>query len=140
MANLIKLFLFLTLGLQVYAADPDDLIQPPTHLAQSASTLRPGHVAWDPYPGSNPIAQGGFVFYTVSVGLTQRLQAGTSPAMWLLNSGSAQNGNLGLKYWFYKGEVTQASFGLFNWHIRMQAPNLSSYITIFLPALNNHGT
>lgn len=56
-----------------------------THVSPSAETLRPGQVAFQPYPGSNPIQDYAFLTNSLSVGLWNGLEIGTVPIMWQSN-------------------------------------------------------
>lgn len=53
-----------------------------THVSPSAETLRPGQVAFQPYPGSNPIQDYAFLTNSLSVGVWNGWELGTVPVMW----------------------------------------------------------
>lgn len=53
-----------------------------THVSPSAETLAPGQVAFQPYPGSNPIQDYAFLTNSLSVGLWDGWEIGTVPLMW----------------------------------------------------------
>lgn len=53
-----------------------------THASPSAEILRPGQVAFQPYPGSNPIQDYAFLTNSLSVGVFNGWEIGTVPIMW----------------------------------------------------------
>lgn len=71
-----------------------------THVSPSAETLRPGKMAFQPYPGSNPIQDYAFLTNSLSIGIWNGFEAGTVPLMWnSSDSFTSKNFNLKIRLW-----------------------------------------
>lgn len=85
----------------------------PTHMAQNAETLKPGHVSFEPYPGANPLSQDDFLSVnSFSVGVYPRIQIGTVPRPWFQQTAEQKFENVTTKVSLYRGEELRTSLGL----------------------------
>lgn len=115
-----SLILYFTLGASLPA------LAFPVHSSPSAETLMPMKVAFQPYPGSNPLQDYAFLLNSLSIGIWDGFEVGTVPLMWT-ESEQTKTSNFNLKNRLFRiGEWTMA-LGLELIQYEIKAPEIRQH-------------
>lgn len=100
-----------------------------THVSPSAETLRPGQVAFQPYPGANPMQEYSFLLNSLSVGISKRIEIGTVPLMWNTTE-TMKSSNFNFKTRLFRSEKWIVALGIHSFFIEPQGSAKQFYDSI----------